>query len=302
MKRRLGWAIVLACVAAWPLRAEPVANEKDKATDDDLRIKGVFETALPRTERKNSLRLIVHPHLGDFTERDHLRTELGLRYGITQRWEATVEGDSYFTHGLKKGTVFSDAGIAGIHLGTKYLLRKSLLPGWETAVGLDWSKPLGTPPVDVTDGLRHISQYATFSRQLVEHPAWRVFFGGIYEDVSPTGIPGTLNKNQLDADNVGVTTGFVYTHKMLTYSLEMSYNTEHPTEDIGKDIITVRPGVVWTVPDRFKFGAKGRWLLGLSLRMSHGNDGYDFGAGAKLRVNFDFKRLLGRKKESASRP
>ncbi|HWA28032.1 MAG TPA: hypothetical protein VG734_20440, partial [Lacunisphaera sp.] len=273
-----------------------------RATDDDLRIKGVFETALPKTERKSSLRLIVHPHLGDFSERDHLRTELGIRYGLTDHWEATAEMETFFTHGLKQGGFFSDYGLSGLHLGTKYQLGRSMIPGWETALGIDWSRPTGRPPMDVTDGLRHIAPFVTFSRQLESHPAWRVFFGGGYEDVAYTSIPGLLRKNQLDADNVGVTGGFLYNHGAFTYSLEAGYNTEHPTEDIGKDVLLLRPGVVWVVPERYTFGAKGKWLLGLSLRLSHGRDGNDIGAGAKLRVNFDFKRLLGRKQEPASPP
>jgi len=92
---------LLALLAGSRVAAAP--NGETTATDDDLRIRGIFETALPRTEKKNSLRLIIHPHLGDFTERDHLRTALGVRYGLTENWEATAETDAYFTHGFKKG-------------------------------------------------------------------------------------------------------------------------------------------------------------------------------------------------------
>lgn len=35
------------------------------------------------------------------------------------------------------------------------------------------------------------------------------------------------------------------------------------------------------------------------LRLSHGNQGDETGAGARRRVNFDFKRLPGRKKAPA---
>lgn len=301
--RRMVGLTGLALIAGLILADEnPPPPGKEKATDDDLRIRGVFETALPKTEKKHSLRLILHPHLGDLTERDHLRTAVGFRYGLTKDWEATIEADSYFTHGLKRGGFFSDSGLAGLHLGTKYRLGENLLRGWEAAVGLDWSRPLGRPPVDVTDGLRHIAPFVTFSRQLEVHPDWRVFFGVNYEDVAHTRTPGLLNKNQLDADNIGATAGFLFTRGVLTYSLEGSYSTEHPTEDLGKDVFTLRPGVVWVIPSRYTFGAKGKWLLGGSLRFSHGRDGNDVGAGAKLRVNFDFKRLLGREKTPASVP
>ncbi len=79
-----------------------VPEEKSKASDDDLRIRGIFNSALPKTEKKNSLRFIIHPHLGDVTKRDHLRTALGFRYGLTKAWEAMAEADAYFTHGLNR--------------------------------------------------------------------------------------------------------------------------------------------------------------------------------------------------------
>lgn len=297
LRRPLQWA-GCAVILVSALRAqEPPA--KPAATDDDLRIRGVFDSALPRTEKKNSLRLIVHPHLGDLWEHEHLRTALGLRYGLTERWEATGEVDAYFTHGLKEGSFGEEKGFSNVHLGTKYLIGDPLRLGWETAIGLDWSRPISSPPPEVTDGLRHITPYLTFSRQLESHPAWRVFFGLNYEDITVTATPGILAKNQLNNDNLGVSGGFLFTRGPVTYTLEAAYASEHPIRDLGRDIVTVRPGFVWVVPPKYTFGAKGKWLLGFSLKLSRGQDGYDVGAGAKVRVNFDFKRLLGRKKETA---
>ena len=108
----------------------------EKPSDDDLRVRGIFNSVLPRTEKKNSLRLIVHPHLGDLTKRDNLRTALGFRYGITTRWEATAEADAYFSHGLKGKSFFEESGFSTLHLGTKYQLGKIFRLGWETSVGV----------------------------------------------------------------------------------------------------------------------------------------------------------------------
>jgi hypothetical protein len=292
-------ALLLAALAA---RAdEPAAPAKPaQATDDDLRIPGVFDSALPRTEKKNSLRLIVHPHLGDFWEHTHLRTALGVRYGLTRRWEVTTEADAYFSHGLRRQAFFEEKGFSALHLGTKYQLGDPAHLGWETSVGLDWSRPIGTPPPEVTDGLKHLAPYVTFSRQLVDHPAWRVFFGFNYEDITTTPTPGILGKNQLNDDNVGVSGGFLFVRGPLTYTFEAAYDTERPIRGLARDLVVLRPGFVWVVPPRYTFGARGQWLLGFSLKLSHGHDGNDLGASAKLRVNFDFKRLLGLKKEPAS--
>lgn len=292
----------LACLLlglATGLADEPAAApEPAKATDNDLRMRGVFDSALPGTERKNSLRLIVHPHFGDFTKIDHIRTAVGIRYGVTRQLEATAEVDTYFSHGLKKESFFEEKGLSGMHLGTKYKLGDPFRIGWDTAVGVDWSEPVGTPPPDVTDGLRHLASFVTISHQLTEHPAWRVFAGVNHDDVAATGTAGELSKNQLTGDNVGISGGFLYERGPLTYTFEASYNTMHPLEDSGHDLITLRPGIVWVIPQKYTPGSKGKWLLGFGLRLSRGVDGYDVGASAKLRLNFDFKRLLGLKTAS----
>lgn len=307
--RSLFLSAVLVLAAPFARADEPVANapapaangsKREKATDNDLRIQGIFNSALPGTEKKNSLRLIVHPHLGDLTKRDHIRSALGLRYGLTTRWEATAETDSYFTHGLKKGGFFEQAGFASIHLGTKYRIGDPLHLGIDTSVGLDWSRPLGAPPPDVTDGLKHLSPFFTMSRPLRTHPGWRVFWGLGYDDVTRTDVVGRREKNDLLDDSLGFSGGVLWERGPTTYTLETSYQTTRLTSDSDRYVIGVRPAVVWTIPPKYTFHARGKWLLGVGLRLTHGPDGNDVGLSAKLRVNFDFKRLLGRKKDAAS--
>lgn len=296
---------VAALLAAllWPtagLLAEDVAPSPEaqaaKATDDDLQIRGVFNSVLPRTEKKNALRLIVHPHLGDCTKRDHLRTALGFRYGISTRWEASVETDAYFTHGLKQGSFFQESGFSTLLFGTKYRIGDPLNLGWDTSVGLNWKQPIGSPPLDVTDGLRHTAPFITASHNLAGAPGWRVFTGFGWDAVTQTTTRGELEKNELGDDSINVTGGVLYERGPVTYALEATYATTRFTAPVNRDVYTVRPSIVWVLPAKYTFGSKGKWLLGLGLRLSHGPDGNDVGVNAKLRVNFDFKRLLGLKK------
>lgn len=267
---------------------EPVAQ------DDDLRIRGVFDSALPRTERKNSLRLIVHPHFGDLTKSDYLRTALGFRYGVTQNLEATLETDSYFAHGLKGRAFLAEAGFSSLHFGAKYNLGDTFDLGWDTSVGFDWNRPLGSPPAEITDGREHFAPYVTFSHQLEEHPEWRVFFGAGFDKVEKFDIPSVLKKNALGGDSANFSGGFLYQRGSVTYTLEASYATMRLTKDLDRDRYTLRPGFVWVIPPKFTpAGREGKWLLGFALNLSKGPDGYDVGAGAKVRVNFDFKKLIG---------
>lgn len=293
-------ALAALCVVLAPGRTEEVPAAK--ASDDDLQIRGVFNSVLPKTEKKNALRLIVHPHLGDLTKRDHLRTALGFRYGITSRWEATIEVDSYFTHGLKKGGFFEDSGFGTLHLGTKYLVGDPLHLGWDTSVGLNWQQPTGSPPPDVTDGLRHFAPFITASHNLADAPGWRVFAGFGWDDVTTTTTRGELDKNVLGDDSVKFSGGVLWERGPVTYALEATYATTRITGTVDHEVYTLRPSIVWVLPEKYTFGSKGKWLFGGGLRFTHGPDGTEIGVNAKLRVNFDFKRLLGRKKAPASGP
>jgi hypothetical protein len=280
----------------------PAVAGKEKPSDDDLQIKGVFNSVLPRTEKKNALRFIVHPHLGDLTKRDNIRTAMGFRYGLTRRWEATIEADSYFSHGLKGKSFFEDSGFSTLHLGTKYQLGDFLGLGWDTSVGLNWQQPLGSPPIDVTDGLRHTAPFVTASHNLKGSPGWRIFGGFGWDEVTQTTTRGALEKNELGDDSINFTSGVLYERGTMTYALEATYFTTRFTAQVNREVYAVRPSIVWVLPPKYTFGSKGKCLLGLGLRLSHGPDGNDVGLSAKLRVNFDFKRLLGLKKAAAPAP
>lgn len=269
-----------------------------KATDDDLRIRGIFDSALPGTEGKRSLRLIVHPHFGDLHQRDFLRVPVGLRYGLNDRLEVTGEVETFFGHGFGKSGFFDQEGFSNVHVGAKIQLGDLRHSGWETALGFDWTLPVGKPPTEITDGLQHVSPFITFSRRLPDAELWRVFWAVGYDDVQTTSVPGQIRRNELGQDAVNLSGGFLRQRGSVTYTLEAAWTSAHLMRNLGRDVFTFRPAAIWVVPERYTFGSKGKWLLGAGLRFSHGPDGFDTGVNAKLRVNFDFKRLWRSPKKS----
>jgi hypothetical protein len=268
-------------------------------SDDDLRIRGIFDSALPGTERKNSIRLIVHPHFGDFHQRDYLRMPVGLRYGLNERLEVTGEMETYFAHGLGNVPFFGRSGLSALHFGTKYQFGKLWGTDWDTAIGFDFTRPIGTPPSDITDGLKHMAPYVSFSRRLITAPEWRVFWSVGYDEVRSTALPLNLQKNQLGADAGTVSGGFLWDRGAMTYTFETAWTSSRISRRFDHDVLTLRPGFVWVVPPRFTFGDSGRWLLGGGLKLSKGPDGFDVGVSTKLRVNFNLRSLWRRNPQPA---
>lgn len=280
-----------AVIGAGALRAQTPATPAPGAlSDDELRLRGVFDTALPQTERKHALKLIFHPHFGDFTQRDELRIPLGLRYGLSQNWEVTGEVEGYFSHGLGDRSFFDEAGLSLLHLGTKYHWDKSPWEGWDTAAGVDYTMTIGHPPSDVTDGLEHFVPFVTFSHRLEDWPEVRVFWGLSADETRRSDIPGERRKNQLGDDMQKLTGGLVWQRGDFGYTLEASVATTRLTGETHEDLFSIQPGIIWKLPRGLTPNSRDRWVLGVGLRSSYGPDGFDYGASAKLRVNLDFKR------------
>jgi hypothetical protein len=266
--------------------------ETDTDTDSEPQIHGIFESILTMTEREGWIKLTLHPHFGDLTRHDYLRVPLGVRYGLTDRLEFNSEIEPYFSHGLGHVGFFQDGGLASVRNGVKYHFDTSPLPwpNWDTAVGADYYLPIGHPPREMTDGLKHFTNYVIFSHRLENHRHLRVFWGGGYDIVRETKVLGDDAPFELHASSVGVTGGFVYDHKDLSYTFETNVGTTRFTGSLKQDTILIRPGVVWRVPRKYTFNAKGQWLLGVGLRVQTGTDGTDFGFSGRARLNFDFGR------------
>lgn len=270
------------------LKAPVLAEEG--LQDDEMKIRGVFNSSLPGTQRKNSLRLSFHPRVGDVLKRDHVRVPLGLRYGLTDRWEITGSIEGYFSHGLRDAAWFDRSGLSKTGLGTKYRLGQLGDSAWKGAVGLDFSTPIGDPPMEITDGLRHYAPYVTLSRRLEGDPRWRIFWNVGADLVSATDIPGRLDKNELGTDSLSLTAGTVFDRGPWHYTLEAELTSTRPFGGPAQEVFALRPGVLWEVPERFTGRVGGKWVFGVGLRTSFGPDGTDVGGSAKVRVNFDFKR------------
>ena len=288
--RHLWISLLLLAV---PLAAEDPATTT-MATDprligDDLRIPDVFSTHLPQTLQSSGLRLFVHPHLGDFTSCDSLRTAAGLRYGLTENWEASSETEFYFSHGCGDVGLFDQSGFSSLAIGTKYDLGLHPFAPWHTAVGFDFNTPVSHPPADFTDGLRHYRPYTVSSRRLVSNPEIRLFWGAALDLVGHTGLAHEKKTNALDDHATALSAGAVWDHHAWHYIFEAEWASTRLLGRTQEDTLTLRPGVIWDVP-WLRSSKNGRIvLLGAAFRANFGPDGTKLGLNAKVRINFDPK-------------
>lgn len=287
-------SLILPLIAAFAADAPP-------ASDTEIRkIEGVFSSDLPKTERKGSLRLIVHPHFGDLTNRDYIRVLTGLRWGLNDHTELSTGLESFLDHGLKHTS--SGSGLGDVRFGGKYSFGEKLWAGYDTSIGANLFFPVGHPPVTMTNGHNAYSPFFVVGRKIASHPGLTVFLNTGVDFLEHTSIPGSFERNTPHSHSVSFTPGLVYEHYPYHYTLEFSYET---TSLIGRDqqqFCTVRPGFAWDLPPRLRFGARGRVTIGLGVHVTFGPDGTSTGGGGKLRAEFGLKRWFQRDKKDSGDP
>ena len=295
-------AFLLACLL-WPAIARPAAAAEslapgselraDPRGDEEIHIREVFTSHLPDTMQASTLRLSIHPHLGDFHRHDHLRLSGGIRYGLTSRWEAGVNTDLYFSHGLGDEKFFRNRGVSTLQPSTKVNLGGGILSGWDTAVGVELAFPVGRPPLELTDGLRHYGPWITFSRRIPWRRGLRIFWGAGFDFIKRTHVAGKIEKNVFRDDNVRLSAGAVLDRGRLHYSFEASVATTRGLGGPDRDVLTLRPGIIWEIPTKRDTPEKSNWIVGAAFSAGFGPDGNDVGTSVKFRYNLDLKRLFG---------
>jgi hypothetical protein len=259
------------------------------ADDQSLRkISGIFDTDLPKTEKKGRVRFLVHPHLGDFTRRPYIRVPFGVRWGATDDLEFSATVEPYFQHGLKSGA--SGNGIGDVEFGWKYAFHAWLKPDYDASVGINTRLPVGHPPLDMTDGYDHYAPYLVVSKKSARTKGLTYFVSTTLDVMEKSSVAGSFRRDDAHSTSMIFGTGLVLDRYPYHYTLETGYQT---TSLVGRDnqqFFYVRPGFAWDLPRRLTFNSRGRWLLGGNLKITQGPDGTRFDSGGKLRGEFSLTR------------
>ena len=178
------------------------------------------------------IKYYARPHLGDFFHRDYLRLPVGARAQITDHVELNTEVEGYFTHGLRDTAGY---GLSRFRIGGKYEeVMSTLHPlGWST--GLDFETPLSRPPMELTDGHRHLLPFLAFSKVILPDSKVVGYTGFHFDFLSHTPLPANFGRNQLHSNSTTFGAG-----------LTLRYALEHPVRVIGQVFTNSLSGVLPT--------------------------------------------------------
>lgn len=241
---------------------------------------------LPGFEPSGAVRLYVRPHFGDFIHRDYVRVPFGARAKVSEHLECRAELQSYFTHGLGDAAGY---GLSGLRLGAKCEHVLPALNDGGLSAGVDYVTPLSRPPMDLTDGHRHLQPYVAATHPIVR--AWRLLgyasLGGDF--LARTALRANFGRNQLHANALTFSAGAAREWPRFHASLTASVASSALTSDEGRQVYSLRPEIV--VPWRLRPDARAHVLFTLGARAVHGPDGNEFGLSGSVRVEL----VLGRR-------
>lgn len=269
------------------------ATDQPPLDTETHKLEGIFDTDLPKTERQGSIRLIVHPHFGDFTSRSYVRVPTGIRWGVSERAELTATVEPFFEHGLKHGSVGN--GIGDFEVGGKYSWKQWPSSELDTSVGFNAFFPVGHPPIDMTTGYNRYSPYVVVGRRIAGWPGLLVFCNAGVNLLAKSSVVGSFERNQPHSDSIAITPGFVYDRFPYHYTCEFGFETTSLIGRGNRQFVTVRPGFAWDLPRSLTFNSTGRWMVGFGFHVTVGPDGTTTGGGGKVRAEFGLKRWLGAK-------
>ena len=286
----LGLATARGALAAEATAPAPAATGWNLADFIDG-LPDLLVERLPGFDRTGALRLYVRPHFGDLIHRDYLRVPFGGRAKLTENIESSAELQTYFTHGISDSAGY---GLSGLRLGAKC---EHVLPSFNDgagfSLGLNLQTPLSRPPIDLTDGHRHVQPYVAATRPLV--PAWKLLgFASIGADLlDRTPITAHFGRNQLHSNSLVFVAGAAREWPRFRASLTGTVMTSSLVSNEHKNVYALRPEVVF--PWKTKAEARTQLLFTLGGRSLWGPDGHELGLSSSMRIEFLLRRDRGGK-------
>lgn len=254
------------------------------------RIQGLFDFDLPDIDPPGTMKLIVHPHFGDLVRRDYMRVDTGFRWAINKHFEITPAAAVYFNHGLSNA--HDGYGVGAVRLGVKYVIPAWPAPTMETSLTLGVDRPVGAAPIDMTDGLNHLTPAFIIQHRSREHWKWTTFAGIGLDLVSKSDVAGTPVRNQPLDDSSNYTVGVIYDLGQLRYNLTATYATTAGLGDETHNFYYLKPSVFWYVPKKYTFNSKTQWTIAVGARVSWGPDGSEISFSNRVRAEITFRQVM----------
>jgi hypothetical protein len=228
----------------------------------------------------------ARPHFGDPFSGNYFRLDGGIWFKLTDHLDLNFGAQGYIWSDENANDA-TRYGFYGANTGIKYARPILSTEGSAFSVGANYSSPVGRPPLNLVDGMRHLDPYVTYTRPLVK--SWKlVGFSSLGLDfMSHSAQPQQFSENVLHTNSINFSVGVSRQWQRFVGSVTLSGATTEFMSREGRQVVTLNPQVFVPLFAR----RLPRWhLIGvLGLHANDGPDGHQFGANAAVNINFKSK-------------
>lgn len=270
--------LILACPGM--LFAAPQSGgESDSSVAP--KVEEMIETELPETQYDHELDFSLRPRASDAIREDYIRSPVRIKYGVTDRWQVSLEPMVYFDNFFRGeyGLYMTDVKFA-----TKYHLGEFIGHGVDWAFSYAHIMPL-RHDVRISDGYEHYMPAILLSRNIKRYKSLLVGLSIGADIVSGDGPEGTVRPD----DTLSVSLGVHYRSKKVNYLLETIYITEEPYGG-NAEYAYITPSLSLDVHD-WMDNVPGIWTFGAGVRLGFldSEDDAQLILKLKLHLRFDYK-------------
>lgn len=281
--------------AAWADdKPPPSPDERVAQTEPGLvaPIPGLFDVNLPILDDPGTFHLILNPRSGDLFHHDYIRIPTGARWTMNDWMEVHAEAEVYTPNWFRHTQ--TGYGVAELNAGVKYILPRLLPPDYLTGFTFDVAIPLGSPPIDITDGLNHFTPQLVVEHHTVKYPRLTIFGGYGLDFVTHSFVHGTLGFNEPHDNSMSFNAGGFYDLGQFVWTYQTTYTTTALIGGHPIHVVSVQPSLIWFVPKRYTFNSKTQWIIGLAFRATWGPDGFESSTSSRVRADITFGQVMSR--------
>lgn len=247
------------------------------------RLPDLLDFGLPSFAPPGTVRLYAHPKFGDLLHEDYFRLPVGAATKFNDHFELTTELAGYFTHGLGDNV---GNGLYEAKIGVRSEFAVSPDAGWST--GLEYITPLSHPPIEITDGVRHVMPSVTHTRTLMANCGLIGFATLGFDFIDHTNLQPNFRENQLHHNNTVLTLGVAREWRRMHVVLRVFDGNTAGWSRENDNVFGIRPSV--GIPILRRADGSPRATATFEGRAVWGPDGFETGVNTSIRVDLRYRR------------
>jgi hypothetical protein len=254
------------------------------------RLPELVNANLPFLAPRGAYWFYARPRIGNPFQGKYFRLDAGMWVKVTKSVDFNIGAQSFIWRDQTEKDA-TRSGFYGATTGIKYNRGLSGPIGTAMSIGVNFSTPIGRPPLALSDGFRRTDPFVTYTRPLSTR-LHLVGFASLGADMlAHTSLPNGYGKNALHSNSLNCAVGATREFKCFTVTTSLNAATTALMSKHALQVFSLNPQV--TIPAKNIFrGLCARlphWHINLNLstHATTGPDGQQYGVSSSVSVNFN---------------